>query len=135
MARQVRPWLAKTSTGHSTFECDRAIGTQPAHSIRDSGSAAAKVRMYGRNLCLSYHHELFAWHTGGVHGVLRMQALRLREQCFIEDEGWPLEVGLQELTSNHLKLRGSRVRVVSVEEKAEINSVRCVLVRRTQVNH
>jgi hypothetical protein len=64
-----------------------------------------------------------------------MQALRLREQCFIEDEGWPLEVGLQELTSNHLKLRGSRVRVVSVEEKAEINSVRCVLVRRTQVNH
>jgi hypothetical protein len=25
--------------------------------------------------------------------------------------------------------------VVSVEEKAETNSVRCVLVRRTQVNH
>jgi len=42
----------------------------------------------------------------------------LREQCFIEDEGGPLEVGLQERASNHLKLRGSRVRVVSVEEKA-----------------
>ena len=48
----------------------------------------------------------------------------LREQCFIEDEGGPLEVGLQERASNHLKLRGSRVRVVSVEEKAEMNSVR-----------
>jgi hypothetical protein len=35
-----------------------------------------------------------------------MQAQRLREQCFIEDEGGPLEVGLQELASNHLKLRG-----------------------------
>lgn len=48
----------------------------------------------------------------------------LREQCFIEDEGRPLEVGLQERASNHLKLRGSRVRVVSVEEKAERDSVR-----------
>ena len=48
----------------------------------------------------------------------------LREQCFIEDEGWPLEVGLQERASNHLKLRGSRVCVVSVEEKAERDSVR-----------
>lgn len=38
--------------------------------------------------------------------MLRMQAQRLREQCFIEDEGGPLEVGLPELASNHLKLRG-----------------------------
>jgi hypothetical protein len=59
----------------------------------------------------------------------------MREQCFIEDEGRPLGVGLQELASNYLKLRGLRVRVVSVEEKAEANSVRYVLVRRTQVNH
>jgi hypothetical protein len=53
-----------------------------------------------------------------------MRALQLREQCFIDDEGRPLEVGLQEQASNHLKLLGSRVRVVSVEEKAEVNSVR-----------
>ena len=72
---------------------------------------------------------------GGVHSALRMRPQRLRKQCFIEDEGRPLEVGLQEQASNHLKLRGSRARVVSVEEKAEANSVRCVLVRRTQVNH
>jgi len=65
-----------------------------------------------------------AWQTGGVHGVLRMRALQRRKQCFIEDEGRPLEVGLQERASNHLKLRGSRVRVVSVEEKAERDSVR-----------
>ena len=61
---------------------------------------------------------------GGVHGALRMRPQRLWLQCFIEDEGRPLEVGLQELASNHLKLRGSRVHVVSVEEKAEANSVR-----------
>jgi hypothetical protein len=36
---------------------------------------------------------------------------------FIEDEGRPLEVGVQALVSNHLKLRGLRVRVVSVEVK------------------
>lgn len=59
----------------------------------------------------------------------------MREPCFIGDEGRSLGVGLQELASNHLKLRGLRVRVVSVEEKAEVNSVRYVLVRRTQVNH
>jgi len=29
-----------------------------------------------------------------------------RKRCFTEDEGGPLEVGLQEQASNHLKLRG-----------------------------
>ena len=72
----------------------------------------------------SNHHELKAWQSGGVHGALRMRPQRLWSQCFIEDEGRPLGVGLQELASNHLKLRGSRVHVVSVEEKAEANSVR-----------
>jgi hypothetical protein len=64
-----------------------------------------------------------------------MQPRRSRKQCFIEDEGRPLGVGLQELASNHLKLRGLRVRVVSVEEKAKANFVRYVQLRRTQVNH
>ena len=81
------------------------------------------------------HRLTDPWQSRGVHGVLRMRPQRLRWQCFIEDEGRPLEVGLQERASNHLKLRGSRARVVSVEEKAETNSVRCALVRRTQVNH
>ena len=34
------------------------------------------------------------------------------------DEGRSLEVGLQDLASNHLKLRWSRAMVVSVKEKA-----------------
>jgi hypothetical protein len=34
------------------------------------------------------------------------------------DEGRPLEVGLQEQASNHLKLHWLRAIVVSVEEKA-----------------
>jgi putative transposase len=38
-------------------------------------------------------------------------------RCFTRDEGRPLEVGLQERTSNHCKLRGLRVLVVSVAGK------------------
>ena len=34
------------------------------------------------------------------------------------DEGGPLGVGLQEQAPNHLKLRWSRARVVSVKEKS-----------------
>jgi len=62
--------------------------------------------MYGRNLNPICPSIMKAWQNGGVRGVLRMQAQRLREQCFIEDEGGPLEVALQERASNHLKLRG-----------------------------
>jgi hypothetical protein len=36
---------------------------------------------------------------------------------FVEDEGRPLGAGVQAQASNHLKLRGSRARVVSVEVK------------------
>ena len=46
----------------------------------------------------------------------------------------PSKSGLQEQTSNRLKLRGLRVLVVSVEEKAEQHFVRCESRRRTQVN-
>jgi len=42
----------------------------------------------------------------------------------MEDEGRPLEVGLQEQTSNRLKLQGLRALVVSVKEKAGRDSVR-----------
>lgn len=34
------------------LECDIAVGSRPAHSIRDSGKTALKVRMYGCNLYL-----------------------------------------------------------------------------------
>ena len=46
--------------------------------------------------------------------LLYVSALR---RC-MKDEGRPLEVGLQELASNHLKLHWSRAIVVSVKEKA-----------------
>lgn len=46
------------------------------------------------------------------------------QQCCVRDEGRPLEVVLQEKASNHLKLRWSKARVVSVKEKAELDSVR-----------
>ena len=56
------------------------------------------------------------------------------KQCCMEDEGRPLEIGLQGQVSNHLELRGSRARVVSVEEKARHERVRYGLRRRTRVN-
>ncbi len=46
--------------------------------------------------------------------------------CCIEDEGRPLRAAFQEEASNHRKLRRSRAGVVSVTEKAEHDSVRCV---------
>jgi hypothetical protein len=41
-----------------------------------------------------------------------------REWCCVEDEGRPLETGLQGQVSNHPKLLWSKARVVSVGEKA-----------------
>ena len=38
-------------------------------------------------------------------------------QCCIKDEGGPLEIGLQELVSNHLMLHRLRAFVVSDKEK------------------
>jgi hypothetical protein len=38
-------------------------------------------------------------------------------QCYVKDEGRPLEIGLQELVSNHLMLHWLRVFVVSDKEK------------------
>ena len=40
-----------------------------------------------------------------------------RMRCFTEDEGRPLEVGLQEQASNRHKLHWSRAIVVSVDGK------------------
>jgi len=40
---------------------------------------------------------------------------RRSKSCCIEDEGRPLEIGVQAQVSIHLVLRGSRARVVSVE--------------------
>jgi class 3 adenylate cyclase len=54
----------------------------------------------------------------------------LKQPCCARDEGRPLEVGGQALASNHRKLQGSRALVVSVAEKAELDSVRCGAGRR-----
>ena len=45
----------------------RLIRTLPAYSIRDSGIAAQKVRMYGCNPYLLAVMQLTAWQTGGDH--------------------------------------------------------------------
>ena len=57
---------ATTCAGRSLApsECEKAVGTRPANPIRDSGSAAAKVRMYGCNRYRRTNHELKAWQTG-----------------------------------------------------------------------
>ena len=45
-------------------------------------------------------------------------ALQISARNCTRDEGGPLGAGLQEQASNHLKLRWSKARVVSVEEKS-----------------
>ena len=54
----------------------------------------------------------------------------LKQPCCARDEGRPLEAGSQAPASNHRKLQGSRALVVSVAEKAELDSVRCGAGRR-----
>jgi hypothetical protein len=49
---------------------------------------------------------------------MRTQPKGEGKQCCIADEGGPLGVGLQGQAPNHLELRWSKARVVSVEEKA-----------------
>lgn len=68
-------------------------------------------------------------HVGGVFGiplfsvhcVPRTRASTDRcLRCFTEDEGGPLEVGLQEQASNRHKLRGLRALAVSVVGKVGV---------------
>ena len=47
---------------------------------------------------------------------------------------WPLGIGLQDQIPNYVELLWLRVRVVSVDEKASNEDVRCGMERRTQVN-
>jgi len=46
------------------------------------------------------------------------------QPCCTEDEGRPLEAGLQEQASNRLKLHWLRAIVVSVEEKVPHDGIR-----------
>ena len=54
--------------------------------------------------------------------------------CCVRDEGRSLGIGLQDRVPNHRKLRGAKVLVVSVSEKASHELVRYEPRRRTQVN-
>jgi transposase len=59
-----------------------------------------------------------------AYRALRMRPSKIRrKQCFTEDEGRPLGTGLQEQVPNHLKLRWSRARVVSVEAKGRAKTL------------
>ncbi|RQT02020.1 hypothetical protein DF051_39250 [Burkholderia contaminans] len=54
-------------------------------------------------------------------GVPRTRASDDRcSRCFTRDEGRPFGVGLQGQAPNHHELRGSRVRVVSVDGKGRV---------------
>jgi hypothetical protein len=48
-----------------------------------------------------------------------------------EMRDWPLGIGLQDRVPNHVELLGSRALVVSVDEKAPLDGVRCEMGRQT----
>lgn len=77
-----------------------ADGEGPAG--RGAAGAGAHEQVW-RSLCATNLHK-----KGGVVNARNCE----------RDEGRPLEAGLQEQASNHLKLLWSRARVVSVKEKA-----------------
>ncbi len=57
------------------------------------------------------------------------------QPCCTQEEGRPLRTAWQEEVLNHLTRRGSRARVVSGEETARRDRVRCGSRRRAQANH
>jgi hypothetical protein len=61
--------------------------------------------------------------------------MTVRQAMSVRDEGRPLAAGLRRQAANHLKRLGLRALVVSVQEKAWLDRVRCESERRTQVNH
>jgi hypothetical protein len=88
-----------------------------------------KISMDGRRRWVDNMFAERLWKSVKYEHVVRYERDRLhveRKRCFTKDEGGPLEVGLQEQASNRLKLRGLRVRVVSVEGKggARLRQVR-----------
>ena len=79
------------------------INVKPRHAERARGETVDGVGVRGQvSVC-----HVARIRKGAEQGV----------RNFVEDEGRPLEVGVQAQASNHLKLRGSRARVVSVEVK------------------
>ena len=88
-----------------------------------------EISMDGRGRCLDNIFIERLWRTLKYEEVVcyeRDCSQLGRKRCFIKDEGRPFEVGLQEQTSNHHKLRRSRAFVVSVDGKggARIRQVR-----------
>ena len=63
-----------------------------------------------------------------------VNAVESMQPCCVRDEGRSLGIGLQDQVPNHLKLLGPKAPVVSVQEKAGREPVRCGPRRRTQVN-
>jgi hypothetical protein len=61
--------VGEAQNGRSTSCARKRMRSQPAHSIRDNGNAAPKVRMYGCKVVIfpTSRHELKAWQTEGVH--------------------------------------------------------------------
>jgi hypothetical protein len=82
---------------------------------------------------LSHRANKFTEETLVCHeGLCRMEGNR---PCCIHDEGRFFGVAFQEEIPNRPELRRSRAWVVSVREKAEQDSVRCVCMRRMRMNH
>ena len=64
----------------------------------------------------------------------RNVAADLKQLCCTRDEGWPLEIGLQDQVSNHRKLLGSNGSGGERFGKRRDEPVRYALGRRTKVN-
>jgi hypothetical protein len=80
--------------------------------VRQAGDQPVAWLSLGVSAAYTSRGQVFVCHVARIRKGVE-QGVR----NFVEDEGRPLEVGAQAQASNHLKLRGSRARVVSVEVK------------------
>lgn len=114
------PEIFNTDQG-SQFTSDDFTGILKSHGIKISmdGKGRWIDNVFIERLWRSVKHQDIVCYE-------RCHDLASWDRCSIRDEGRPLEVGVQAQASNRLKLRRSRVFVVSVEGKGgrEIRQVR-----------
>ena len=75
-------------------------------------------------IVLAALHGLGRYETEGLCTYVRHERILYRERVTAQEmRVWPLEAGLQEQASNHLKLLWSKAMVVSVKEKSRLKIV------------
>ena len=126
------PWGGTAQCDRGGSDDGRCEGLQVGARVCSVAGVGAAAKRHGRPRALTRHRRL-CWRpkylctllVGARSGWCEYYS-KSQPPCFTEDEGRPLEVGLQEQASNRHKLHWSRAIVVNVDGKggARLRQVR-----------